>query len=150
MRINIVKDFLNSQAWQYTQVKDSNILIFGIKGRNAKFQCIADFQEEDKRFFFFSVCGANTPSENRSEMLDLLNFLNFDLFFGNFEMNPENGEVRFRTSISLNHIELNADFLEEIIMSNIITMDNNLPSILGVMFGQINTEKAIELYHQEK
>lgn len=150
MQINIIKDFFKSQEWQFTQVEGKNVLLFGIGGKNGNFQCIADLIEEENRFVFFSVCGANTPSNKRREMLDLLNNLNYKLFFGNFEMDLEDGEIRFRTSISFNHIELNLKFIEELIMSNIITMDISLPSIVGLMYGEITVEKALELSNKEE
>lgn len=150
MQIGIIKDFLISQEWQFTQVRGKNVLFFGISGKNGNFQCIVDLIEEENKFIFLSVCGANTPSKKRQEMLELLNNLNYKLFFGSFEMNIEDGEIRFRTSISFNNIELNQKFIEELIMSNIITMDKSLPSIMGLMFGGISVEKAIELLNQEE
>jgi hypothetical protein len=150
MQINTIKDFLKSQEWQFTQVIGKNVLLFGIGGKNGKFQCIADLIEEENRLIFFSVCGANTPESKKQDMLQLLNSLNYQLFFGNFEMNMQDGEIRFRTSISLNHIELNRNFVEELILSNIITMDKSLPSIIGLMFGEISVENALELSAQEE
>ncbi len=35
-------------------------------------------------------------------------------------------------------------------MSNIITMDKSLPSIMALMFGEISVEKAFELSNQEE
>ena len=145
MQINIIKEFLKSQKWQFTQVKGENVLLFGIDGINGKFQCIANLIKKEKRFIFFSVCGANTPPNKKQSMLELLNYLNYELFFGNFEMDLEEGEIRFRTSISLKNIELNQNLIEELIMTSIITMDKSLPSILGLMFKELNIEKALEL-----
>jgi hypothetical protein len=150
MQIDIIKEFLKDQDWQFTQVKDKNILLFGIGGKNGNFQCIADLIHEENRLIFFSVCGANTPESKRNDMLQLLNALNYKLFFGNFEMDLENGEIRYRTSVSFKHIELNQNFIEEFIMSNIVTMDKSLPSLVGVMFGEISAEKALELSNQEE
>ena len=145
MRINIVKDFLKSQEWQFTQVKGKNIVLFGIGGKNGKFQCIADLIETENRFIFFSVCGANTPSDKKDKMLELLNSINYKLFFGNFEMDIDNGEIRFRTSMSYKNLTLDQNFIEELIMSNIITMDKHLTSFMALMFGDISVEKAMEL-----
>ena len=83
-------------------------------------------------------------------MLQLLNNLNNKLVFGNFEMDLQDGEMRFRTSILYNHIELNQKVIEELIMSNIITMDKILPAIIGLMFGEISVEQALELSNQEE
>ena len=145
MQINLIKDFLKSQEWQFTQVEGKNVLLFGIGGKNGNFQCIADLIDEDSRLIFFSVCGANTPESKRQDMLQLLNDLNYKLFFGNFEMDLQDGEVRFRTSISFKHFEVNQDLIQEIIMSNIVTMDKSLASIVGLMFGEISVQKALEL-----
>jgi len=150
MQINIIKDFLKSQEWQFTQLEGKNILLFGIGGKNGKFQCIADLIEEESKLIFFSVCGVNTPTNKRQDMLQLLNGLNYKLFLGNFEMDLQYGEVRFRTSVSFKHIELNQNFIEELIMSNIVIMDKSLPAILGLIFGEINIEKALELSNQEE
>lgn len=150
MQINIIKEFLKSQQWQFTQVEGKSVLLFGIGGKNGNFQCIADLIEEEKNFIFFSVCGANTPPEKKETMLKLLNALNYRLFFGNFEMDDEDGEIRFRTSFSFNNIEINLKFIEEVIMANIVTMDKSLPAIIGIMFGEITVEKALELSTKEE
>lgn len=150
MPINIIKDFLKSQEWQFTQVEGKNILLFGISGNNGSFQCIANLIEEENKLIFFSVCGANTPLGKRKEMLELLNILNYELFLGNFIMDIQDGEIRFRTNISFNHVELNQNLIEELIISNISTMDRYLPSILGLMYGEISVEKALELSSQEE
>jgi hypothetical protein len=150
MLINIIEDFLISQEWQYTQVDGKNILLFGISGKNGNFQCIADVDEEEGKFMFLSVCGANTPKNKKRDMLQLINDLNYKLFLGNFEMDSSDGEVRFRTSTSFKHIELNQNFIEGFIFANIVAMDKSLPSIIGLMFGEISVEKALELsVHEE-
>jgi len=150
MAINIIKNVLKNQEWQFTQVKGKNILLFGIGGKNGNFQCIADLIEEENRLIFFSVYGANTPANKRQDMLQLLNELNYKLFFANFEMDLQDGEIRLRISTSFKHIKLNKDFIEELILSNIVTMDKSLPSIVGLMFGEISVEKALELSNQEE
>lgn len=151
MLINIIKDFLKSQQWQFTQVKDKNILLFGIGGKNGNFQCVVDLgEEEEERFSFFSVCGPYTPAEKRHGMLELLNALNYRLFFGNFEMDMEDGEIRFRTSIPFKNIDLNPKYIEELMMTNIFAMDQSLESIVGLMFGDMSIEKALELSAKEE
>lgn len=145
MQIDTIKDFLKGRGWQITQVEDKNIILFGIQGKNGNFQCVVDLIEADHRLIFFSVYGANTPPEKRQKMLQLLNAFNYKLFFGNFEMDPDDGGVRFRMSISYRHIELSQKIVEEVVMTSIIIMDGSLPSIEGIMFGNLDFEKALEL-----
>lgn len=149
MQIDIIKDFLNRQNWQFTQLKDSNLILFGISGDNGNFQCIANIIEEEKQFSFTSVCGANTLADKKILMLELLNVLNGKLFLGNFEMDFVDGEIRLRTNISYKYLDLNTNSVEELIMTNIITMDRSLPSIMGLMYGNISVAEAVENYNKE-
>lgn len=150
MEIDIIKDFLRSQEWQFTEVEDKNILLFGIGGKNGNFKCIVDLIADEKRLIFFSVPENNTPEDKKQDMLLLLNNLNCRLFFGSFEMDLQDGKVKFKTSISFNHFELNQNFVEELILSNIVTVDKCLPSIIGLMLGKMSVEKALELSAQEE
>lgn len=135
MKIDIVKNFFDRQEWQYSQISDKNILFLGISGENGKFQCVADLVEDEKQFMFFSILGSNVPSEKRVIVDTLLNELNYEIFLGNFEMNPENGEVRFKTTISYKNLSINESFIEELISTNIATMDSCLPKINKSIYG---------------
>ncbi len=141
----MVKDFLKSQDWQFTQIQDKNVIFFGISGKNGNFQCYANLRENKKKFIFFSICGANTPLEKRLSMLELLNSFNYKLFFGNFEMDLEDGEIRFKTSVSYSNLDLNQHFIKELIMTNINIMDKSLAAIMKLMFGDISVEEAMKL-----
>ena len=147
--LDLIKQYFTKNEWQFTQASsDKSVLLFGINGLNGNFQCIADVVEDEKKFIFLSVCGANTPVDKRKEMLELINLINYDLFLGNFEIDLEDGEIRFRTSTFYEYIEPTIDFLNQLIMSNIITMDNSLPGIMGFMFGNLSPLEAIELINK--
>ena len=144
MEINVIKRFLKSKDWQFTEVKGKNIFVFGISGKNGSFQCVAESEAESK-FTFFSICGANTPPNRKEVMCELLNSLNYELFTGNFEMDLDSGEIRFRNSIAFRNIEVSQELIEDMIMTTIVTMDNHLPAIMGFMFGGIGVKEALEL-----
>lgn len=142
--LNLVKGYLKSKDWQFSELQDKKIVLFGISGENGNFQCIADVNEDEKKFIFYSVCGANAPIEKRSEVLDLLNRLNYNFFLGHFEMDSDDGEIRYKASLLYGFITPNDDIIEQIMMTSIITMDSNLPAIMGVMFGGLTPTQAIE------
>lgn len=145
MYINIVKSFLKAQEWQFSQVEDKNIILFGISGENGKFQCIADIiEEENKKFVFFSVYGANITVNKTPEILELLNELNCSIFFGNFELDTEEGEIRFRTNLPFDNIELSQDLVTDIVMSNINAMDTSLVAIHGLIYDNLSVEEALK------
>lgn len=136
MKINIVKNYFEIQEWQYSQVPNENILFLGISGENGKFQCIVDLLEDEEQFMFFSILGSNVPFKKRVAISTLLNKLNYEIFFGNFEMNSESGEVRFKTTISYKNLTIEQNFIEEFIGINITTMDTYLPKINELIFSK--------------
>ena len=147
--LNLIKEYLKKQDWQFSKLEDKNVLLFGIGGKNGNFQCVADVNEEEQKFIFFSICGANAPLEKRSEVLGLLNQLNYTLFLGHFDMDVEDGEIRYKTSILYKHITPNTDLIDQIIMTSIVAMDTYLPAIMGVMFGGLTPTQAIEAIDKE-
>lgn len=144
MKINIVKDFLKSQDWKFTQVEGKNILLFGINGKNGDFQCIVDLIEENSQFIFYSIYAANISKNKKYSILELLNALNNKQVIGNFEMGLENGEIRFKTNFVYHNLSLNQEYISELIMANIVTMDENLPNIISTMYGDENIKTIIE------
>ena len=148
--LNTVKTILNNRQWQFTQVEEHGVLFFGISGQNGTFQCFTIVEEEGYKFIFVSVCGANTPTERKSEMLELLTRINYETFLGNFEMQYETGEVRFRTSIYYKTISTDIVLVDHLIMTNIMKMDNYLPAIMGVMFGGLTAIDAIKLIDKDQ
>ena len=75
--------------------------------------------------------------------------MNYDLFFGNFEMDSEDGEVRFKTSIFYDYIEPSIELINQMVMTNIITMDKSLIGMMGLMFGNLTTSESFEIINKQ-
>jgi hypothetical protein len=147
---NQIIDFFKHKEWEFTQIKGSTIAILGISGKNGKFQCVADVREEEKKLVFLSICGANAPENKKIEICELLTRLNFGKFLGNFEMDYEDGEIRYKTSIYWGNLLLDNDILDNLVMTNVITMDTSLPSILKVIYSDMTPSDAYNLVDTEK
>ncbi len=139
-----IKKFFKKQEWIYTVIEDKTVAILGISGKNGQFQCIADVRENEKKIIFFSVCSINTPDNKKVLMSELLTRINHGKFLGNFEMDFNNGEIRYKTSIYFGDLDLSNDILENLIISNIATMDNSLVAIMQLIFSDISPIHAYE------
>jgi hypothetical protein len=53
--------------------------------------------------------------DNLERMLKFLSRQNFELFMGGFEMSPETGVLKYRNSIDVESLELNADFIDNFV-----------------------------------
>jgi hypothetical protein len=128
-----ILDFFKLQDWKYTEIKGKTIVMLGISGENGEFQCIADVNEVEKTLLFLSICSINVPEEKKLSMSELLTRLNFGKFLGNFEMDFEDGEIRYKTSLYFENESAQPQIIENIIMTNILAMDTSLPAILSVI-----------------
>jgi hypothetical protein len=143
MLTKTIEQFLDKKKWKYTKLKDSNVFLFGITGKNGTFQCVIDLGESEKEFGVYSICSVNAPNDKIPLVPELLNIFNYYLFAGNFEIDHFDGEIRFRTTMYLYDLELTDTFIEEFIMSNIVIMDKYLPGIIGFTFNDLTINDAI-------
>lgn len=142
-------NFFKQKEWDYTHIKDKTIAILGISGENGKFQCVADIDEDEKKIIFLSVCSTNAPENKKIAIAELITRLNFGKFLGNFEMDYEDGEIRYKTSAYWGSVELDIEMIEMLIMTNIITMDTCLPGIMKVIYGDLTPLDAYNLVKAE-
>jgi hypothetical protein len=63
---------------------------------------------------------------------------------GNFELDYEDGEVRFKTSLDVENVELSHDLVSNHVYANVWTMDRYLPALFGVIYGNISPKDAVD------
>ena len=68
---------------------------------------------------------------------------NYGLKVGNFEMDMDDGEVRFKTSIDVEKDQLNRTQVSNLVYANVWTMDRYLPGIFSVIYGSENPRQAV-------
>jgi len=135
-------DYLKKREWSYTLSKISGVLFFPVKGVNGTFNCAVEVSNNDFFFLFISFNGTNCPPEHRQRFSELLNRINFNLKFGNFELGMESGEIKFRTSLYYEEMEINDKIIENIIIRNIHIHDFAFPYFSKFLFGSIPMEEV--------
>lgn len=148
--LKAVKSFLKENEWEFSKNEKSNIFMFGIGGENGNFQCTIDIKDDNKRVIIYSFCGSNCPKNKQKDMLKLINHINYNLFLGNFEMDQEDGEIRFRTSSYFDKIKPSAKFVQDLVFPNLYAMDKHLPIIMNLIHGGVDINEAIKSFDEEK
>jgi hypothetical protein len=91
--------------------------------------------EEDVRAVFVSAFPALVPDELRAAVGEFCHRANFGLAIGNFELDVDGGEVRFRTSIDAEGTEPTPELVRNAVVANVLTMDRYVPGLLAVLDG---------------
>lgn len=141
--LEAVIQFFQEDGWPLSPWGDDSILEVKFQGQNGQWTCIAQVREEQAQFLFYSLCPVIAPEHRRLAVAEFLTRVNYGMLVGNFEMDFQDGEVRFKTSIDVGNGKLNADLIQPIVHINVQTMDYYLPGLLMVMFSQISPAEVI-------
>jgi hypothetical protein len=141
---NVLVEFFEEDEWDFQWMEGMSVLTMGFSGKNGKWQCFAQAREQQQQFVFYSVLPVNVPKEKRLKVAEFITRVNYGLVMGNFEMDFEDGEVRYKTSIDVEGAELSPAMIRQIVYSNIIITDRYLTSLMRVSFSDTTPEEAIE------
>jgi hypothetical protein len=138
-----VKKYFGDSPWVATQFTGQPVLRFTHEGANGRWTCIAHAREAEERFTFYSIGLATSPEELRGPLAEFITRANFGLIIGNFEMDLDDGEVRFKTSIDVEGDRLRSVYIDSLVRINIQMMDKYLPGLRGVVEARMSPYEAI-------
>jgi hypothetical protein len=147
--LDTVIQFFEQDAWSFSQPVEEPILQTGFQGDNASWTCYAEVREEYGQFAFFSVCPVNAPEGKRTAMAEFLTRANYGLVIGNFEMDLDDGEIRYKTSLDVRDDDLSVSLVRNAVYMNVLMMDRYLPGIMAVLYGDVSPSEAIVQVERE-
>ncbi|WP_073592459.1 YbjN domain-containing protein [[Phormidium ambiguum] IAM M-71] len=139
----VIREFFDEDDWNYVQLEDGNTLQMSYQGDNGRWTCYASPADESQRFMFYSVAPLDTPPNKISTMVEFLTKANYGLMIGNFEIDFNDGEIRYKTSIDVENNQLTTNLVKNLVYVNVETMDNYLPGIVGILNNQLSPDEAI-------
>jgi len=135
--------FFREDDWLFEQLPGKPILRLGFRGKNGAWNCYAQAREAQHQFVFYSILDVNVPPNRRQAMAEFLTRANYGLVIGNFEMDFNDGEVRYKTSIDVEGDRLTSALIKQMVYINVLMMDRYLPGIMSVAFGNADPAQAI-------
>jgi len=94
-----IRGFLEERNWRYTDYKEEDVLLweFSVRGRLRSVSVLVQFYDTGYSVHLLLPIAADPENyEERREILDFCNRVNDSLREGNFEMDPDQGDLRFR------------------------------------------------------
>ncbi|MBX3001187.1 MAG: YbjN domain-containing protein [Caldilineaceae bacterium] len=125
--------FFVEDDWPVQQLGTEPILLSVFEGEHGRWNCLIRVAEEQDRVVFYSIVPEETPPDRRLAMAEFLTRANYGMLIGNFEMDFNDGEVRYKTSIDVEGDRLTSALMMQIVYANVRTMDRYLPGIQQMM-----------------
>lgn len=94
---------------------------------------------------FLSVLPVRVPANKQLDVLDYLNRINWEIAVGNFEMEPSDGEVRFRTSIDCADGEMTLRMIAVLLYRNLMICDRYLPGLFQILVTNMHPCDALRV-----
>ena len=145
--IDAVKTFFEEDDWRYTFHEEDDCFTGGISlGDDCKINSVRFFVAvNDDRITCYHVCNINAQKSNSSAVGEFLHRANYGLNRGNFEMDYNDGEIRYKHRISLSDVQNDAfDAMRSLMLIGANMFQTYGDGLLAVAFGFKTPEEAVK------
>jgi hypothetical protein len=125
--------FLDNR-WPFAEVRGAPVLVSDLSGVWGTWKFYAHVVDAHHVVLFYSICPLRVPEELRLEAANFLTRANHGLASGNFELDFEDGEIRYKTVVPVDGV-LSAAAVKRAVRTNGIAMETYLPGIGAVIAG---------------
>lgn len=140
----VAQAYFEQQGWPVEQKDDDEILRLEYEGDHGSWVCYARARADAEQFIFLSVLSDKVPKGKRVLMAEFLTRANFGLNIGNFEMDFDDGELRYKTSVDVTHSPLTLGLVDSLVKASLVAMDDYLPGIQAVLAGKASPSAAVK------
>ena len=149
--LTLLKTFFDDDNWSYAEIAEDSALQLAFRGQHGRWNCYAKAREAQSQIVFYSIAPVVVSEEQLSHITKFIIRANSGLIVGNFELDLDDGEIRYKTSLDLEgledtilHISQSTNVLiQSIVYANVNTMDAYLPGIMAVLNEQLSPVDAI-------
>jgi len=136
--------FLQDDEWYPQPLERVHAYRVGYVGTNGQVTCFAQIEPDLEQFIFYVLCPMKADEQARPAVAEYITRANFGLRIGNLELDYEDGEVRYKSSIDFEDGELTPQLMRNAIYSAVRTMDRYLGGLFAVMYGGKSAPEAIQ------
>ena len=144
---NAVCDFLNEDDWHFSFDQERGIFKFGLRlnGKLKKINYIVDIKDDEYLVYAISPLGADEEdSEMMANMAEFICRANYGLKMGNFELDFDDGEVRFKVHVLCKGITPTVEMIKRSIYCPASMFKRYGSGIVDIIFGNASGKDAVD------
>ena len=147
--LDATRQYFVDQGWHFVPVDDPPALEMEFIGDYGQWRCVAIAREEAEQLVVYSIVTDRATPDRMPTMAELMARANKSLVMGNFELDYDTGEVRFKTALDVEGSELTQALVGQLVQANLVTIDVHLPAIMAVMLGGKSALEALEILEDQ-
>ncbi|MEM9805854.1 MAG: YbjN domain-containing protein [Cyanobacteria bacterium P01_D01_bin.56] len=137
--------FFVKEDWSFDQNIEKSVLRLQHTGEHGKWECYAKTQEDNQVFLFYSIPDLKAPKDKLLDVADYICRVNYGLVMGNLEIDFEDGEIRYKTSIDVEGDTLSFELIRNMVYANVSLMDLYLPGLVAIIEQDKSPAEALKL-----
>lgn len=139
-----VAEYLDGNGWCYRQLPEASYFSLSMQLEQVIVEIIIDVQEREdwQRVLVYSILPVRAPRHCWAAMTDALNRINHRLVYGSIEMNPEDGEIRVRTTVE-HGLDVNEELIARALYANIAICEAYFAALMAVCWGDADPAAVI-------
>lgn len=134
--------FLANAGWEPERHPERAAYAVQIAGDHGQFRLYIEILEDRNQIVCYAVLPTLCPEDRRLRLAEVLGRINFGLIVGCFEMDWSDGEIRFRTALDADNLQLTPEACKGLVFPCVLALDRYIPALMAGMFGS-ETPQAI-------
>jgi hypothetical protein len=123
-----LKRVFDENGWPYSEVAGAPLLVSELSGPEGRWDFYAQAVEEKDLVLLYSIAPQRVPDERRLDVSEFLTRANYGLADGNFELDFDDGEIRFKSVLHV-PAELDGLLVKRVVRLNGTALETYLPTI---------------------
>lgn len=146
----VLYKILSQNGWEFDFDNKNEIIKLEIRGVNTNFHVFLLVDEEQESLLCNTHISQKIPYSKRLEVCDFMSRINYELAKGNFEMDMDTGEIRFRTFLDLADADPSKDQILNIVGNGVQGFDTFYPGLMKLVYEDYNAEEAVAFCTEEE
>ena len=144
--LQAVGAFFTEDGWSFEQMPERPILRLPFQGKGGRWNCYAQVRvtKDVEQVLFYSVLPLNVPEDKRDAIAEFITRANYGMALGNFELDFNDGEVRYKTSVDVTETEITSGLLRPLIYTNVLMMDKYMSGLIAVVYADVSPAEAVK------
>ena len=126
--IDCLKQYFHTKKWHYTYHRpkanddqQSHHLSFSMRHKQLISAYLFRWQEQNKLLAVYGILPFSIPESHQSAAMLLITQINYDMMIGNLEMDVNDGEIRYKTAIDVEAVDIDKALIEHL-LQNVVAM----------------------------
>ena len=141
--LTVLGQFFESAGITATPVEGEPAFRLVLGGERGLMPAMAGLLLERHQFVTYVAAPSTCPADRRAATAEFVARANWGLPMGNFELDMDDGSVRFKCSLDYEDAGLTSELVRNTFAPAAFTMDRYLEGLLAVMYGSKEPEAAI-------